>query len=54
MPCYLGKCTKKSKNQFEKQMKQVENKRSNEYHFNSMGKQTMSSQTNFVGKDRYD
>ena len=38
--------------QFEKQIKQVENKRSNEYHFNSMGKQTIANQTNSVIKDR--
>ena len=31
--------------QFEKQIKQVENERSNEYHFNSMGRQTIPNQT---------
>ena len=40
--------------QFEKQMKQVENKRSSDYHFNPMGQQTTPNQTNFVRKNRED
>ena len=39
---------------FEKQIKQVENKRSNKYYFNSIRKQTFHNQTNFVIKDRED
>ena len=38
--------------QFEKQIKQVENKRSNEDNFKSMGRQTIPNPTNFVRKDR--
>ena len=45
---------KEEQRQFEKQIKQVENKRSNEYHLNSMGKMTIPNQTNFVWKDRED
>ena len=32
----------------------MENKRSNECHFNPMGKQTIPNQTNFVRKGRED
>ena len=39
--------------QFEKQ-KQVENKRSNEYHLNSMRNWTIPDQSNFVRKDKED
>ena len=40
--------------QFEKQIKWVENKRSNEYHLNSMRNQTIPYQFHFVRKDRED
>ena len=39
---------------FEKLIKQVENKSSNEYDFNSMGRQTIPNHTNLVRKFRVD
>ena len=38
--------------QFEKQTKQVDNKRFNEWHLNSMRNQTIPNQSNFLSKDR--
>ena len=40
--------------QYQKQIKQVENRRSDEYNFYSIGKQTIPNETNFVRKDRED
>ena len=37
-----------------KKKKQIENKRPNEYHFDSMGKQSIPSQNNLARKDRED
>ena len=45
MPCYLDN---EEQRQFEKQIKQVENKRSNKHYFNSVRNYTIPNQLNFV------
>ena len=53
MLCYLETLQRRTK-QFEDQIKQVENKRSNEYHLILMRNQTIPIESNFVRKDRED